>query len=196
MTYKIEQGNKGEDLIQGVLESLQGELVSSFFRTANLSCAGRQVQIDFMVLVPTVGILVIEVKHWKGIVRANNNEQWEREVPNYINKFKNASLQVLRASGIVLQMLEQEKVNRWPIRSLVIFTNESTTILKSTDESAPQTDVIRLSMLKDWILNNSHPQYIYSFTQTDDEKIRQMIEKYTIPYEENQIKQQNNEIRL
>ena len=196
MTKKVEQGNKGEDLVQSVLESLQGELVSAFFRTTNLSCAGRQVQIDFMVLVPTVGVLVLEVKHWKGVVRANNNEQWEREVPNYINKFKNASLQVLRASGIVLQMLEQEKVNRWPIRSLVVFTNDSTTILKSTDESSPQTDVIRLSMLKEWILNNSHPQYIYSFTQTDSEEIRLMLEKYTIPYEENQIKQQDNEVKL
>ena len=68
MTYKVEQGNKGEDLVQSVLESLQGELVSAFFRTTNLSCAGRQVQIDFMVLVPTVGVLVLEVKHWKGVV--------------------------------------------------------------------------------------------------------------------------------
>ena len=32
MTYKVEQGNKGEDLVQSVLESLQGELVSAFFR--------------------------------------------------------------------------------------------------------------------------------------------------------------------
>ena len=79
---------------------------------------------------------------------------------------------------------------------MVVFTNDSTTILKSTDESSPQTDVIRLSMLKEWILNNSHPQYIYSFTQTDSEEIRLMLEKYTIPYEENQIKQQDNEVKL
>lgn len=196
MTYKVEQGNVGEESVRDLLRTLQGELITGFFRTTNLSCAGRQVQVDFLVLVPTVGLLVLEVKNWKGTVRASSDEQWEREVPNYVNKFKNASLQVLRTSGIVLQMLEQERVNRWPIRSLVVFTNESTVILKGTGERTPQTDVIRLSMLKQWIIENSHPEYIYKFTQADFDEMRVMISKYAIPYEENQIKQQVNEVRI
>ena len=193
MNHKVERGNLGEESVRDLLRSLQGNLITGFFRTTNLSCAGRQVQIDFLVLVPKVGLVILEVKNWKGTVRANSNEQWEREIPNYINKFRNASLQALRTSGIVLQMLEQERVNRWPIRSLVVFSDELTTILKANDELRPQTDVIRLSMLEQWIIENSHPEHVYKFTQNDFDEIRSMIAKYATPHEENQIKQQINE---
>ena len=175
-------GQQGEELVRDYLRGLSGSLIAGFFRTDNLICAGRQVQIDFLVMIPRLGLLVLEVKTWKGTIRVTNEEYWSRHVNSYTNQFKNGSLQVLRASGLVLQMFEQERINRWPIRSLLVFTEQSGEIVVATGDDAAQTDVIRLSGLKDWIEKNSHPDYVFPFSANDFEAIKKLIRKYHTPY--------------
>lgn len=189
-------GQQGEDLVRQYLRELSGSVVAGFFRTDNLMCAGRQVQLDFLVLIPRLGLLVLEVKTWKGTIRVSNQENWPRHINNYTNQFKNGSLQVLRASGLVLQMFEQERINRWPIRSLLVFTEASSDIVLATGDDMAQTDVIRLSGLKDWIVKNSHPDYVFPFTQSDFEAIKNLIHKYHTPYTEQPCMTQVGDVRL
>lgn len=184
MSWQVEKGLDGEVQVREKLRQMLGSSISGYFRTGNLICAGRQVQIDFLILIPQVGILVLEVKNWKGTIRATSDDKWEREVPNYINKFPNASLQALRASGIILQLLEQERINKWPIRSLVVFVNEGAEIIIPQGFLAPQTDIVKLSGLSEWVvLNKALGWSVNDFSRDDFEKIKAVIVKYSEPYE-------------
>ncbi|MEY2863112.1 MAG: hypothetical protein RLY58_819 [Pseudomonadota bacterium] len=183
-------GQAGEELVRDQLRTLQGDLISGFFRTDNLSCAGRQVQLDFLLMVPSIGLVLLEVKTWKGTIRANADDKWEREVNNFTNRFANGSLQVLRAAGLVLQMLEQERINRWPVRALVVFTHDPATIFIASGDQAPQTDIVRLSGLADWMKSNAHPEHRHRFQPHDFDQIRAMISKYHMPYVEQTLKAQ------
>lgn len=175
-------GSDGENEVREVLRALSGTKVSGFFRTENLVCAGRQVQLDFLVLVPRLGLLVLEVKTWKGIVNISSENKWQRELPNFVNHFGNGALQAVRASGLVLQMLEQERCNRWPIRSLVVFPSEKTELSFVKGEQ-PQTDVIYLSQLASWIDDNSNSEWSKSFSAQDFAQIKSILSKYYAPFD-------------
>lgn len=175
-------GADGEDDVRAALRALSGQQISGFFRTENLVCAGRQVQLDFLVLVPHIGLLVIEVKTWKGRIYISGQDKWKRELPNCVNHFGNGALQAVRASGLVLQMLEQERCNHWPIRSLVIFPSEKTELLFVNNEH-PQADVIYLHQLSDWINKNRNNHGSKSFSAQDFSKIKSVLSKYYAPFD-------------
>jgi hypothetical protein len=185
MSKQIMAGIEGEEKVRDALRVMLGTKIAGFFRTTNLICAGRQVQIDFLVLVPGVGLVVLEVKNWKGKIRVSADEKWEREVPSYINKFPNASLQALRASGILLQLLEQERVNKWPIRSLVVFLQEDSQVIIAAGGDAPQTDIVKLSGFSEWLVRAIENKWLVNdFSRNDFERIKSMFAKYAVPYED------------
>lgn len=197
MSRQLEVGMEGEVLVREELAKMLGRGIAGYFRTSNLICVGRQVQIDFLVLVPGLGLLLLEVKNWKGTIRASAEEKWEREVPNYINKFANASLQVLRASGILLHLLEQERINKWPIRSLVVFAHMDSTVIVSVGEAAPQTDVVKLSGLADWIHKGAEiGGSVNAFKREDFERVKAVLVKYAEPYQERKIFPGDGEVVL
>lgn len=175
-------GSDGENDVREALRALSGSKISGFFRTENLVCAGRQVQLDFLVLVPHLGLLILEVKTWKGIVHISADDKWQRELPNFTNHFGNGALQAVRASGLVLQMLEQERCNRWPIRSVVVFPSDKTELCFKHNQQ-PQADVIHLHQLGDWIDKNSNAEWSKSFSAADFAQIKSILSKYYAPFD-------------
>lgn len=184
---KKEAGNIGEEAVREVLRSLKGTLINGFIRSNNLKCNGQNFQLDFLAFIPSIGLVVIEVKNWKGTIKATSNKEWIQEIETSNNKYENtlgnASTQVLRASALLMQMLEKEKVNKWPIRPLVVFTNADAKIMKGKNTQAPQTDIALTSMLPRWIENNSIDEAKYKFSQTEFNQVKTIIQKHTSSYE-------------
>lgn len=177
-------GNFGEETVRGELRKLKGSLISGFIRSSNIFYYGKNFQIDFLLFVPKIGLVILEVKNWKGTVKATANEKWIQEASGIEKEFGNASLQVLRTSGLLLQILEKGKTNKWPIRPIVVFANTNAKILKST-KSEPQTDIILKTMIASWIEENSTDEITYKFTQDEFYKVKDVICQYTAEYIEN-----------
>ncbi len=183
---RAEAGNIGEEQVREVLRELKGTLISGFIRSNNLNCNKQNFQLDFLVFIPNIGLTVLEIKNWKGTVKATSKNEWIQEIEannnRYENKLGNASSQVLRTSALLMQMLEKEKTNKWPIRPLVVFVNDKAKILKAKNSNAPQTDIILKSMLPAWIKDNSLDEVNYNFRESEFKKIKSIIQKYTVEY--------------
>jgi len=133
-------GNTGEEAVRDVLRRIKGELIAGFIRTKNICYYDRNFQIDFLLFVPKIGLVILEVKNWRGTVKATAKDKWTQEVPGHKKEFGNASLQSLRTSGMLLHILEKGKINKWPIRPVVVFANDHARILRANGKHAPQTD--------------------------------------------------------
>jgi hypothetical protein len=184
---KAEAGNIGEEAVREVLRSLKGNLISGFIRSNNLQCNKQNFQVDFLVFIPSIGLVLIEVKNWKGTIKATSDTKWIQEIEAqnkiYKNQFPSPSSQVLRTSGLLMQMLEKEQINKWPIRPLVIFANDNAKILKAINAHSPQTDIILKSMIPSWIKNNSTDEVKYKFHKSEFNRVKSIIQKYTSEYE-------------
>ncbi len=177
-------GNIGEEVVKKELLKLKGSKISGFIRSKNIVYFGKNFQIDFLVFVPKIGLTVFEVKKWRGTVKTTCGDKWVQEYGKYKNKFNNASIQVLRTCGLLLQILEKGKINKWPIRPVVVFTHENAKILRAKGDNAPQTDIILKTMISSWIDKNSNNDVFYKFTKGEFEKVKNIILKYTSLYVE------------
>lgn len=178
-------GNYGEELIREELRSLKdSKTIAGFIRSKNILFYGRNFQIDFLVFAPKIGLITIEVKNWAGTVKATSFEKWAQVHIDITKEFSNPCLQVSRTCGLLLQILEKEKINKWPIRPLVVFVNPKAKILRSKINE-PQTDIILKSMINKWIDENSSSENSYKFTQEEFHSVLHAITKYTHEYERN-----------
>lgn len=184
MSYK-NAGIAGEEAVRAILRGLNGKIISGFIRSKNIKCNNSNFQIDFLVFAPKIGLVVVEVKNWKGTVKASKESQWSQEVGPFNNLYKNSSLQVLRTSSLLFQLLEKSRLNKWPIRPLVVFASEDEgfRLYRAKGSAAPQTDVIKKSMLKDWLEKNSQEAMTYHFNQCDFEKVKRIIAAHTQEFE-------------
>src|SRR6185312_16725513 len=161
-------GNAGEESVRNVLREIKGTSISGFIRSKNICYYNRNFQIDFLLFVPKIGLVVLEVKNWKGTVKATAGDKWLQEVlARHRNEFGNASLQSLRTSGMLLQILEKGKINKWPIRPVVVFANDRAKILRANGKNSPQTDIILKSMIPKWLSDNSSDEIMYRFTSSE-----------------------------
>lgn len=185
MTDKEKAGNFGEEQVRELLRELKGSQISGFIRTNNLKLDKHNFQIDFLLFVPSIGLVNLEVKNWRGVIKATA-DKWYQEIstPNkeYVNEFNNASKQVLRSSSLIMQTLEREKLNNWPIRSLVVFTNESAKVLRAKNAFSPQTDIILKDMIPNWIKDNARNDAVFNFSKEHFDNVKECLVKYTEPY--------------
>lgn len=178
-------GNYGEELVRTELRNLKdNKLIAGFIRSKNILFYGRNFQIDFLVFVPSIGLITIEVKNWAGTVKATSLEKWTQENSGIKKEFGNPCLQVSRTCGLLLQILEKGRINKWPIRPLVVFVNSNAKILRSKINE-PQTDIILRSMIGSWIRENSTSENSYNFTQEEFDSVRNAITTYTHEYQKN-----------
>lgn len=176
-------GNYGEVLVRDELRSLKDQkIISGFIRSKNILFYGKNFQIDFLVFSPSIGLVTIEVKNWAGTVKATSKDKWTQEKNGVQKEFSNPCLQVSRTCGLLLQILEKGKINKWPIRPLVVFVNQNAKILRSKINE-PQTDIILKNMIKSWISENSTSENNYNFTNNEFNIVLQTIMKYTHKYE-------------
>lgn len=180
----IEAGNFGEQLVRSELQKINGNIISGFIRSKNICYYDRNFQIDFLLFVPKIGLVVLEVKNWKGTIKATSGEKWTRELnDNTKEEFNNASLQSLRTSGLLLQILEGGKINKWPIRPVVVFVHKNSTILTS-QKNVPQTEIIYITRIAEWLEQNSSDEIFYKFSQAEFNKVTSIISQYTQDYVE------------
>ncbi|MEL7308849.1 MAG: nuclease-related domain-containing protein, partial [Pseudomonadota bacterium] len=123
---------------------------------------------------------------WKGTVKATSSKKWQQEIntadKHYVNEFNNASMQALRTSGLLMQTLERERLNNWPIRSLVVFTNENAKVLRAKNKLAPQTDIILKHMLPNWFKDNARKDMTFNFSRGEFNQIKSCLVEHTQPY--------------
>jgi hypothetical protein len=177
-------GDAGEDLVRNELRQLKGTLIAGFIRSKNICYYGKNFQIDFLLFAPKIGLVILEVKNWKGTIKATSNTKWTQEHLAYRNEFGNASLQSLRTSGLLLHILEKGRINKWPIRPVVVFANDNAKILRS-NKFEPQTDIILKSMISSWLNANGSDEISYNFTTAEFETVKRVICEYTTNYVEN-----------
>ena len=180
----VDAGNVGEEAVRSELRKLKGSLISGFIRTKNIHYYGKNFQIDFLLFVPKIGLVILEVKNWKGTVKVTSNDKWTQEGIGYKHEYGNASLKSLRTSGLLLQILEKGKINKWPIRPVVVFANDNAKILKS-NKHEPQTDIILKIGIESWLENNATEEIFYEFTTDEFKKIKKVISEYAAEYIEN-----------
>jgi len=182
--HKTKSGDIGEKVVRDVLVSLKSEkIISGFISSRNLYYYGKNFQIDFVVFIPKIGLLLIEVKNWKGEVKVTYKDKWTQVVGEEISEFQNGSNQVLRTSNLLLQILEKMGKNIYPIRPLVVFSNDKVKLLKGVKNLAPQTSVIKVDMIRDWIKKNSENDIFYDIPLSTFTKIKDIIIGYSKEYD-------------
>jgi hypothetical protein len=188
---KYRLGKLGESAVEKVLVDLvESGKISGFLKSENIFYYGRNFQIDFLLFVPKIGLVVLEVKNWQGEIIATSDDQWIQCFSSCSNKYYNASKQVLRTSGLLLQILEKAKMNKFPIRSIVVFSDDNTVIVMPENDSnrLPQTDVIMKSMLPKWIIDNYIDNLIFDIKAEDKDRMNNIIREYTKSYVTIQLK--------
>lgn len=72
-------------------------------------------------------------------------------------------------------------MKKWDIKSVVVFTNQNSKIVYGWNEEKPQTDVIEISQIDDWISGLPKPNN-FEFLKSDFDKIKKIIRSYEKEY--------------
>lgn len=147
-------GNEGEMRFRGVIKNGMGKTNSGYITSNNMMYDNQNFEIDFLVLVPKVGLVLVEVKNYAGTVYCTNETEWKQKKSfggtNATKSTKNASKQVLRTRALLKKLLGDANHDNWPIIPVVVFVNSNATI-KTHMANKPQTPVITADMFEGWL---------------------------------------------
>ena len=174
-------GNLGESLMRENLKTMIGSSIDGYISSNNMLLDNKNFEIDFLVLVPDFGLVLTEVKHYSGEIHCTSNDQWKQIQKGEIKYVKNGSKQVLRTQSLLIRTLENEKVKKWDIKSVVVFTNQNSKIVYGWNEEEPQTDVIEINQIDDWILGLPKPNN-FEFLKSDYDQLKKIIRSYEKEY--------------
>ncbi|EGU40192.1 hypothetical protein VII00023_15476 [Vibrio ichthyoenteri ATCC 700023] len=170
-----EAGNHGEKLMKTTLQELKGNVINGYITTENMVFNNKNFEIDFLVLAPHVGLVVVEVKHYSGKVYCSDDKNWHQINSQGIKKsYKNASLQSLRTKSLLSEILTSENINNWPLSSVVVFTHPTANIYKQKGTKSPQTEILIRNTFKGW-LNEQEKHDDVIFSIDDFNKIRNLL---------------------
>ncbi|MBY0277382.1 NERD domain-containing protein [Candidatus Binatia bacterium] len=136
------QGKYSEMMLQTELRRLQGTKINGRIASENMAIDGRHFEVDYVVLVPRVGLVICEAKSFGGRIVASSHGQWRRGSSRE-NFFRNPCIQVLRTRDLYQRMLAASGIDRWPVIPLVVMTTRGVSLIVDR-ANPPQTDVIRL----------------------------------------------------
>ena len=143
--------------------------------TKNLFFDNQNFEIDFLLLVPKVGLVLLEVKYYSGEVSCTDDRVWKQKNSRGVSvEHKNASLQVLRTRALLKKLLAAHNGCKWPIKSVVVFVHPKAVIFKAMQPNKPQTEVLTLNMLECWIDSLPKKNDII-FKQSDSNHIRSIL---------------------
>ena len=164
-------GKYGEKLLQEELRRLKGNIINGYISTENLYYDKQYFEIDFLVMVPGVGLTVAEVKFYAGQVYCTSAQSWKQKKNNDVEtETRNASSQVLRTRALLKKLLTSKGLNKWPIKPLVIFVHPDARIFKAVGDKKPQTEILKLSMFDRWVQEQTKNESI-KFTKNDFHEI-------------------------
>jgi len=176
-------GAEGELLFKKHLETLKGKKINNYMTTPNMMINGKNFEIDFRVLVPKVGIVMVEVKYYAGQVKCIKGQDWLQTKANGNTETrKNASKQALRTRHLMVSALKEQNLNKWPIIPVVVFTHPTATILRAKGDLLPETDIIRMEMFSSWLDKQPRKSNI-KFTKEDNDRIKQALSTHVKEYE-------------
>ncbi|WP_257285643.1 nuclease-related domain-containing protein [Endozoicomonas sp. SESOKO1] len=177
-------GDFGEAKVRAVLSELKGKVIYGFIGSQNIFYAGKNFEIDFVLSVPGVGFIMAEVKYHSGKITCDNKPIWTQYKTNGTTyEYKNASQQVIRTRGLFKKLLTDHEMNKWPIKSVVIYAHENAVIYPAMSPDNPQTDVIKLENLESWIKKLPKNDQI-RMTREEHQQIEKLISKHHREYEE------------
>lgn len=177
-------GDFGEAKVRAVLSELKGKVIYGFIGSQNIFYAGKNFEIDFVLSVPGVGFIMAEVKFHSGKIICDNKPMWTQYKTNGTTyEYKNASQQVIRTRGLFKKLLTDHDMNKWPIKSVVIYAHENAVIYPAMSPDNPQTDVVKLENLESWIKKLPRNDQI-RMTREEHEQIEKLIGKHHREYEE------------
>jgi hypothetical protein len=175
-------GLEGENKFQIKLDKLKKKLNFSYTSSSNMLWGESWVaEIDFLLLVPNVGLVVVEVKNYSGKITCSNLDKWTRiKYDNYRNAVDsseeaNVSKQVITTTNLLKKILASQNINKWKIIPLVLFVNDKADITIA-DDAIPQTDVTTFADFEKWLLKQPKNHY-QQFTIDDTNQINEAIEK-------------------
>lgn len=149
-------GNRGEEQVRAFLQSV-GEPVSAVLWSGDLKHQGRRFEVDALALVAGVGVVVIEVKSWSGTLQCDAGEVWTQRNEHGRREHGNACQQAIRTAECVRGLLKR---TRWwregevPVIPVVVFARDDLQIEVDEGEDGegePQTDLVQLGGLKQWL---------------------------------------------
>nr|WP_306671058.1 nuclease-related domain-containing protein [Endozoicomonas sp. SESOKO1] len=163
---------------------MKGKVIYGFIGSQNIFYAGKNFEIDFVLSVPGVGFIMAEVKYHSGKIICDNKPMWTQYKTNGTTyEYKNASQQVIRTRGLFKKLLTDHDMNKWPIKSVVIYAHENAVIYPAMSPDNPQTDVVKLENLESWIKKLPRNDRI-RMTREEHEQIEKLIGKHHREYEE------------
>lgn len=177
-------GQYGEWLFQKELTRLKGSVVNEYITSTNMTIDNWDFEIDFLILIPMIGLVVAEVKYYTGKVYCTSERTWSRIVNNKKTaEHGNASEQAIRTTALLKKILKRHGYDNWPVEPLVVFTHPTAHIFKARNKKGPQTDIIKLDMFEKWVLNHQKNQNV-SFDRNEYEGLRAVIKGYEREYRE------------
>jgi len=174
-TSAEDAGRYGETLLQEELRRLKGTVINGYITTANILFDEQNFEIDFLVMVPGVGLIVAEVKYFSGDVYCTEGRYWKQKKINGTEvETRNASKQSLRTRAILKKLLVAKNLNKWPIKPLVIFVHPEARIFKGKATRKPQTEILKLDMFAGWVDQQKKRDSLV-FTQDDFQELYKSI---------------------
>jgi len=176
-------GDFGESLMQDELRRIKGNLINGYITSENMVHKNKNFEIDFLVLIPYVGLVIAEVKYHAGKVYCTSNNEWKQEYSDGQYQYlKNASLQALRTKSLFQNLLMSNRMDRWPLYSVVVYTHPKAKIFKGKKANEPQTDVLTLPMFESWI-KSLRRQESATFSKREFSRLHKLIKAHERQYE-------------
>lgn len=155
-TPEKEAGDRGEQKVRGFLQNF-GEPVSAVLWSGDLKHQGRRFEVDAVAMVAGVGIVLFEVKSYSGSIYCDAAENWQHSNEHGRREHGNASLQAIRTAECLRGLLRK---TRWwreddiPVIPVVVFARDDLQIeTAEAEEEEPQTDLVQLGGLRQWLLS-------------------------------------------
>jgi len=178
----IESGVRGERTVQEELRRLKGRIINGYITSENMFFDNQNFEIDFLVMVPDVGLVVAEVKNYSGQVYCTAGDEWRQVTGAGTEALRrNASRQVLRTRALLKKMLMAHGLSRWPIIPLVIFVHPEARIFRGKGAAVPQTDIITLSMFEGWLESQRRKKGL-GFDRNSFNSLHQLIKAHEREY--------------
>lgn len=178
----VEAGQYGEQLFRERLQGMIGAQIDGYITSQNMVVDGRNFEIDFLVLVPQFGLVLVEVKYYSGIVHCGSGREWSQEKGSTEPKsVGNASTQVLRTKSLLQRALKTQKLDKWQVLPVVVFSHDDVEIKQCWHAEAPQTDVIKLTDFDKWIQGLPRSPDV-EFAKPDFEALRGVIKRFEAEY--------------
>lgn len=183
---KKKAGDHGEELLQSELQRLIVEKrILGFVTSENIVYKDKNFELDFLIFVPHVGLVLAEVKYFAGQIQCSNAMNWiQTKLVNGIEnrkEIKNPSGQVLRTTRLLRDLLYDNGLNRWPIHPVVLLAHPSAIAYVALEPDRPQSEVIKLAQLDDWLLSLPSNEAI-AVSEHDIERVSKLVHAHEAEY--------------